>query len=77
MKVKIKRNVWWSICRANITGAISKKKIGYLWEIWLVNHDDNYPYARGRALSFKRAMEKWQKEYDALPKDREGWEIAE
>ena len=54
---------------AGVTGSITKRKIGYLWEIWLINHDDNFPYAKGRTLSFKRAMEKWQKEYDALPKE--------
>ena len=75
--MKIKRNTWWSICIEGVVGGITKRKIGYLWEMWLSNHDDNYPYAKGRTLSFKRAMKEWQKEYDDLPKSKELWEINE
>ena len=70
-------NSFWSALFTNGAGFIQKKKIGYVWDLYLDNHDGEYPIAKGRTLSFIQAMKKCRKAYEKIPAGHGIWRIEE
>ena len=67
--------LWQIVFSAEITGYVSKLKIGYMWELYMPYSED--AFKKGWKTTFSSAVIKCHRVKEKLPAQIESWEVVE